>query len=126
MGTRQFRIGITLDEDGSQVLVELLTEALGQVQAQQPRSAPFDEKRAARPKASQNALFSGQEPPTDRGLLLNTRETARLLNVSARTVFTMEAEKRMPKAIRIGKAVRWSYEELKAWIAKGCPQQETS
>ena len=111
-------------QDAIQVLTKLLAEGLGQVQALQAKQAPVDEKRAARLKASQNALLSGQEPPTDRGLLLDTRETARLLKVSARTVFTMEAEKRMPNAIRIGKAVRWSYDELKAWIGRGCPPQE--
>lgn len=125
MGTRQFRVAVTLDDDAFQVLTELLTKALGQVQPPPPRPTPLDEKKAARLKASQEALLAGQELPTDRGLLLNTRETARLLNVSARTVATMESEKRMPGAVRIGRSVRWSYEELKAWIAKGCPPQDT-
>lgn len=36
----------------------------------------------------------------------------------------MEVEGEMPKAIRIGKAVRWGYEEIHAWVSAGCPAAE--
>ena len=31
---------------------------------------------------------------------------------------------RMPAPIRIGRAVRWGYDELRAWVAAGCPQKD--
>lgn len=123
MPARKVQLAVTLDDDALGLLVELFTEALNRVQAQTPKPSHLDEKRAARLRASQNALFAGQEPPTDRGLILDIRETARLLKVSPRTVYTMAKSKRMPPAIRIGSAVRWSYDELKTWIAKGCPPE---
>ena len=121
MPARKVQFAVTLDDDALGLLVDLLTDALNRLHAQPPKPTHVDEKRAARLKASQNALFAGQKPPTDRGLLLDTRETARLLNVSPKTVYTMEKTGRMPPAIRIGSAVRWSYDELQAWVAKGCP-----
>jgi excisionase family DNA binding protein len=72
-------------------------------------------------KASRNALFAGQKPPQDRGLLIDTNQVAKLLQVSARTVWKMEHVGEMPKAIRIGKAVRWGYEEIQEWVAAVCP-----
>jgi excisionase family DNA binding protein len=124
MPPRQLRLSLILDDEAMHLLTELLINALGQLQSRQAEHARFDEKKAARLRASQNVLLAGHEHPTDRVLLLDTRETARLLGISERTVFTMEAEKRMPKALRLGKVVRWSYDELKEWIAKGCPARE--
>ena len=121
MNSHQLSLTLTLEEDAFNILVDLLTKALSKVSPKQSESSPVDERRAARLKASQHALFAGEKPPTDRGLLVDTREAVRLLGVSAKTIYTMEKNGQMPKALRIGKAVRWSYEELKAWIAKGCP-----
>lgn len=70
---------------------------------------------------SVHAHFGGQQPPTDRGLLIDTKEACKLLKVSSRTLYGMYSQGRMPQPIRIGSAVRWSYEELKAWVAEGCP-----
>lgn len=123
MNTHRLEFAVTLDEKALALMVDLLTQALNRVQTQPSEPTDFDEKRAARLKASQNVLFAGQKPPTDRGLLLNTRETSRMLRLSEKTLYTLEKTGRMPKAIRIGSAVRWSYEELKAWIAAGCPSQ---
>lgn len=61
----QLRIGITLDEEAVAALVTLLRKAI-------PEFTVLDEKREARLRASQHALFSGQKPPDDRGLLIDT------------------------------------------------------
>lgn len=113
----QLRIGITLDEEAVAALVTLLRKAI-------PEFTVQDEKREARLRASQHALFSGQKPPDDRGLLIDNREAAKLLKVSERTLWRMWNEGEMPPPIRVGRAVRWSYEELKAWVAAGCPAQD--
>lgn len=83
-----------------------------------------DAGSARRRAASMHALFGGNKPPEDMGLLLNTREVCKLLKVSPRTVFSMQVNGGMPAPIRIGRTVRWSYEELKAWIASGGPPRD--
>jgi predicted DNA-binding transcriptional regulator AlpA len=113
----QLQIGITLDEKAVATLVELLRQGVSQ-------GAIQDEKREARIRASQHALFGGQEPPEDMGLLIDTRQAARLLKVSEKTVWNMYTTGRMPKPIRIGQCVRWGYEELRAWVVAGCLTQE--
>lgn len=48
----------------------------------------------------------------------------KLLDLSEWTVWGMANSGRIPKPIRIGRAVRWSYEELRAWVNAGCPPQD--
>lgn len=57
-------------------------------------------------------------------LLVDTRQASRLLKVSAKTLYNMHTQKRMPKPIRLGGTfVRWSLAELIAWSKAGCPPQ---
>jgi excisionase family DNA binding protein len=60
----------------------------------------------------------------DEPLLLNAREVARLLTVSARTVWKLAATERLPAPVRIGRCVRWRAEELRAWVDAGCPSRD--
>lgn len=112
----ELTVRITLDEVSARTLVDLVRAALQATTEQ-------DERRAARLESSRNAPFAGQKPPEDRGLLIDTNQVSKLLKISSRTIWKMEHCGEMPKAIRIGKAVRWSYEELKDWIAAGCPRR---
>jgi excisionase family DNA binding protein len=123
MKTIQLQVAVTLGDDATKLMVELLTQAL-KPPVSQP-SGDIDEKREARLRASRNALFAGQKPPNDMGLLIASREAARLLKVSPRTVWAMQNDGRMPPPIKIGKAVRWSYEALKKWVELGCPRQKS-
>ncbi len=60
------------------------------------------------------------EPAT--ALLLDAAGAARLCGVSRTTWFAMVAAGRVPPAaLRHGRVVRWSRDELAAWIAAGCP-----
>ena len=112
----QLQIGITLDENAVAALVTLMRKAF-------PDTTVLDEKREARFRASQHALFRGEKPPEDKGLLIDSRQAGKLLKVSDRTIWRMWNDGEMPQPIRIGRAVRWSYEELKAWVEAGCPKQ---
>ena len=58
------------------------------------------------------------------GYFSNTRQVAKMLNVSARHVSSLQVTGRMPKPIRIGRVVRWSHDEIKAWVEAGCPHQD--
>lgn len=122
MKTIQLQVAVSLDENGSKILVELLGQALKQ--ASLPQNGDVDERREARLRASRNAIFAGQKTPEEAGLLVDTRQAAKLLKVSARTIWAMQKDGRMPPAVHIGSAVRWSYDALKQWVEAGCPKRE--
>lgn len=81
-----------------------------------------EKDRGARLQSSRKAMFAGQQPPTEHGLLVDSKEAAKLLNVSARTLWSLYNSGSMPKPIRIGRAVRWSYDALRNWVDSGCPK----
>ena len=114
---QRLELRVSLDAVSIQQFLDLLVEAITRASDQQSRD------NAMWP-ASRPALFAGQKPPEDKGLLINTREVAKLLKVSARTVFQMQKDGVMPRQIQFGKTVRWSYEELRAWAAAGCPPRD--
>jgi len=117
METVHFNIGITIERESLPALIELMKTVLSAVRRD-------DENKTARQRASQQALFAGQKPPTDKGLLINSREAAKLLKIGERTLWRMWNDGMMPKPIRIGQAVRFSFEELNAWVNAGGPPQE--
>jgi excisionase family DNA binding protein len=55
-------------------------------------------------------------------LLLPAREVAKLLGISVRHVWALLAEGRLPRPLRLGRAVRWNVDELRAWLAAGGPE----
>lgn len=113
MRTIQLQIGITLDDDQLKTLAEIFR----QVTEASPKKTTPQER-------SQHAILGGQKPPEDRGLLINSREAAKLLQVSERTLWKMQNCGDSPEPIRIGRGVRWSLEELRAWVRAGCPPRD--
>lgn len=105
------QITVTLDEE---LLFDLIRRAV-------ISATGIDPQREARVRASQHANLAGQKMPDDKGLLIDTRAATKLLNVSARTIWQMTHTGKMPKPIKIGRLVRWSYEELQAWVKAGGP-----
>jgi excisionase family DNA binding protein len=49
--------------------------------------------------------------------LLTTKEVARLLKLSPKTIQLMRHEGRGPRFIRIGSSVRYRQEDIEAWLA---------
>src|SRR5688572_22410308 len=84
MKTIQVQLAVTIGDDTSKLLVDLLTQALKQ--SASPSADSIDDRREARVRDSRNALFAGQKPPDAAGLLIDSREAARLLKVSPRTL----------------------------------------
>jgi excisionase family DNA binding protein len=117
MQTIQLQVAITLDEDAAKALAAILAPALRQV------TTP-DDGREARRRISQRALLRGEELPEDQGLLIDSKEAARLLKVSARTLWKLQDSGEMPPPVRIGRAVRWSLAALKKWVEAKCPPPE--
>jgi len=63
----------------------------------------------------------GETNTTDRtALLLRPREAAADLAISDRQLWDLEKRGAIPSR-RIGRSVRFSRDELEAWIALGCP-----
>lgn len=56
-------------------------------------------------------------------LLVDARELAKLLGAGLRTVRTWDAAGRLPRPVRIGGAVRWHLEEIRAWLDAGAPDR---
>lgn len=114
----QIQVSITLDENAAKSLAELLSPAIKE--AIGLTTNELDQRKNERLKSSRNAIFGGEQPPDDQGLLIGYREAGNLLNVSAKTVERMHTSGQMPPPIRIGRAVRWSLEVLKKWVETGC------
>ncbi|HEX4142978.1 MAG TPA: helix-turn-helix domain-containing protein [Pirellulales bacterium] len=119
--TIRLQLAITVDDDDLKAIAAILAPLLKQ--ATQSPISQEDEKREARLRASRHAHFGGQKPPEDQGLLIDIKEAAKLLKVSAGTVYHMHKNGDMPPPIRIGRAVRWSLDALKKWIDAGCPAE---
>jgi excisionase family DNA binding protein len=54
-------------------------------------------------------------------LLMTAKQLAKLLDVSMRSIWRMRSSGQLPLAVRLGGAVRWRVDEIKNWIARGCP-----
>lgn len=118
------KVGLTFDDESLNALTKLVSYLLEHAKIEPTaRSSGFPTtSRPMTPRErSQHALFAGQKPPEDRGLLIDTREACRLLKVSSRTLWRMYTSGEMPPPIRIGRAVRWGYDELQDWVRTGCP-----
>lgn len=49
---------------------------------------------------------------------------AKLLNISERHLWALHSTGRIPRPIRLGRAVRWSVVELHEWLAAGAPSRD--
>lgn len=54
--------------------------------------------------------------------LIAADQLADMLDVSTRTVWRLLSTGRMVQPIRIGGSVRWRLDDVRGWIAKGCPE----
>lgn len=57
-------------------------------------------------------------------LLLRAPEAAALCAVSVRAWRMWDAAGKIPQPIRIGRSTLWRAEELRRWIAAGCPRRK--
>jgi len=67
-------------------------------------------------------MFRRQPELTPEPILLNTRQTAKLLNISERTVFTLIKEGKLP-SVKIGRCLRFSVADLEAFITQAREKQ---
>jgi len=83
----------------------------------------LDEERA---KAAdlRTALLVGKVPDNS-GILIDSKTTAKLLNVSYRTLFRLLDEKAMPQPVALGSNIKkWRLAEILEWVEADCPPQK--
>ncbi len=73
------------------------------------------------PRLTSPAADPAALPP----LLVRRREAARLCGVSPASWDRLRSAGRTPAPIRLGSAAVWRVEELRAWVAAGCPDRQT-
>jgi len=55
--------------------------------------------------------------------LISIEHVAELLSASPRTIRRLDAAGKLPQGIKLGGLKRWREDELRAWIAAGCPER---
>jgi len=55
--------------------------------------------------------------------LIGTKELAKILGVSTRSVARLECSGRLPKPLRVGGLLRWPEATIARWIDSGCPSR---
>lgn len=84
----------------------------------------LDDQERLKAADLRTALLMGKIPQ-DAGLLIDTKMAARLLNVSARTLYRLHQLGATPDPVRIGgKIIRFRLAELLAWIEADCPPKK--
>jgi len=66
------------------------------------------------------------EPDVEQGqnpLLLSARQAALMCGKSLRTWRTWDAAGWIPRPVRIGRSTLWRVDELRDWVAAGCPRR---
>ena len=60
----------------------------------------------------------------DNVLLLTARQAATMCGKSLRTWRSWDAAGWIPRPVRIGRSTLWRADELREWVAVGCPRRE--
>lgn len=117
----QLKVTITIPGESADAFADLIVHAIERGTARCVRESS---KPSARPhEVTRPAPVPKQTVPEDELLLIDTQRACKLLGVSPRKLWQMYNSGEMPAPIRIGRAVRWSHEELRAWVEAGCPPQ---
>ena len=57
-------------------------------------------------------------------LLVNAKTAASMCGKSLRTWRTWDAAGWIPRPVRIGRSTLWRIDELRDWVAAGCPRRQ--
>jgi predicted DNA-binding transcriptional regulator AlpA len=121
---RMIGASVRSELDSFRQLLETRVAPLAAEQSQSPSTAartgievtPADKIKAADLRTT---LLLGKLPE-DAGLLIDTKTTAKLLNISARTLYRLDQEQAMPAPIRLGGIIRWRVAEIIEWVDSDC------
>jgi len=65
-----------------------------------------------------------QSPNVMQHGLIDMNTVAEQLHCSRRHVERLLASERLPTPVRVGRLVRWRADEVREWIAAGCPNRD--
>lgn len=60
----------------------------------------------------------------EQSIAISAKQLSRLLGVSLRQVWRLNATGKLPRPIRIGGSVRWNRAEVLRWFDAGCPDRQ--
>ena len=91
----------------------------------EPKGIDLPESEKLRAADLRTALLLGKVPP-DTGLLIDLKTTAKLLDVSPRTLHRLVELNAVPKPVKLGGLVRWQLADIIEWLDDGCPSERQS
>ncbi len=56
--------------------------------------------------------------------LLKAKAVADTCGLSVRQIWKLASSARLPRAVRIGRSVRWRADDIDRWIQQGCPSRD--
>ncbi len=69
-------------------------------------------------------MANNQHATEPERLALSAASVAKLLGISERHLWALNSSGRLPRPVRLGRAVRWSVSELRDWLAAGSPPRD--
>lgn len=69
-------------------------------------------------------MRKSRTPVATERVVVPVSAVADMLYVSERHIWALNSSGRLPRPIRLGRAVRWDRNELERWIAAGAPTRE--
>ncbi len=67
---------------------------------------------------------ASESSPDNGALLLTARQAAATCGKSLRTWRSWDSAGWIPRPVRIGRSTLWRADELREWVAAGCPRRE--
>ena len=83
----------------------------------------IDSDRPATARANVGTRLGDERCTVSPPFLLRTHEAAAMCGKSQRTWRSWDAAGHIPQPIRIGRSTLWRADELRAWVAAGCPKR---
>lgn len=89
-----------------------------------PEGVELPDEERAKAADLRTALLLGKIPE-DSGILIDSKTTAKLLNISHRTLYRLLSEGAMPEPVKVGGNMkRWRVAEILEWVDSDCPRKK--
>lgn len=61
--------------------------------------------------------------PAPEPALITANQLACMMQISLRTLWRLRSSGLLPEPVKLGSSTRWRLNEVRQWIAQGCPSQ---
>lgn len=69
------------------------------------------------------SMATGDSTSSETTLLITAKQAAQMCGKSLRTWRTWDSAGMIPQPVRIGRSTLWRLDELRQWVAAGCPRR---